>query len=58
MRKFAPRELWSHELAMARIANQKSWEEYKALSDVVLDNSGDLAHLQEQLALAWKTLQE
>ena len=48
----------SHELAMARIANQKSWEEYKALSDVVLDNSGDLAHLQEQLALAWKTLQE
>lgn len=27
-------------------------------SDVVLDNSGDLAHLQEQLALAWKTLQE
>lgn len=48
----------SHELAMARIANQKSWEEYKAMSDVVLDNSGDLAHLQEQLALAWKTLQE
>ena len=48
----------SHELAMARIANQKSWEEYKALSDVVLDNSGDLAHLQEQLALAWRTLQE
>lgn len=48
MRKFAAQRVMerdgvSHELAMARIANQKSWEEYKALSDVVLDNSGDLA---------------
>ena len=47
MRKFAPRELWNGmvsamDLPVARIANQNSWEEYKALSDVVLDNSGVL----------------
>lgn len=37
-------------LAEARIANQKSWEEYAAVADVVIDNSKDLPYLQTQLA--------
>lgn len=41
----------TYELAMARISNQKSWEEYKAKADVVIDNSGDFSHLQEQMRL-------
>lgn len=41
----------TYELAMARISNQKSWEEYKAKADIVIDNSGDIAHLQEQMRL-------
>lgn len=39
----------TYELAKARIANQKSWEEYKAAASTVIDNSKDLAHLEEQL---------
>lgn len=44
----------TYDLAMARIANQKSWEEYKAKADVIIDNSRDLAYLQEQIRLLLK----
>lgn len=40
----------TYELAKARIANQKSWEEYKQSADIVIDNSKDLAYLQGQLS--------
>lgn len=40
----------TYELAKARIANQKSWEEYKQAADTVIDNSKDLAYLQGQLS--------
>ena len=46
----------TYELAKARIANQKSWEEYKACADHVIDNSKDLDHLQTQLDALLKTL--
>ena len=46
----------TYELAKARIANQKSWEEYKAAADAVIDNSKDLSYLEGQLAEILKTL--
>lgn len=46
----------SYELAKARIANQKSWEEYKQAANAVIDNSKDLEHLNAQLAEILKTL--
>lgn len=46
----------SKEIAEARMANQKSWEEYQALSDLVLDNSKDTAHLQKQVTQALQTI--
>lgn len=46
----------TYELAKARIANQKSWEEYKQAADTVIDNSKDLAYLQGQLYELLKTI--
>ncbi|MGN0134635.1 MAG: dephospho-CoA kinase [Anaerotignum sp.] len=46
----------TYELAKARIANQKSWEEYKQAADTVIDNSKDLAYLQGQLSELLKTI--
>ena len=46
----------SHELALARIANQKSWEEYRNAADLVIDNSGTLESLQVQLDTILKNL--
>lgn len=46
----------TYELAKARIANQKSWEEYKQAADAVIDNSKDLEHLEGQLVEILKTL--
>ena len=46
----------TYELAKARIANQKSWEEYKAAADAVIDNSKDLSYLEGQLNEILKTL--
>lgn len=46
----------SHELALARIANQKSWEEYRNAADLVIDNSGTLESLQAQLDTILKNL--
>lgn len=44
--------------ARARIAAQASREQRLAIADVVLDNSGDLPHLEEQVAELWRELQE
>lgn len=46
----------SHELALARIANQKSWEEYRNAADLVIDNSGTIDALQTQLDVILKNL--
>lgn len=46
----------TYELAKARIANQKKWEEYKAAANAVIDNSKDFLHLEGQLAELLKTL--
>ena len=46
----------TYELAKARIANQKSWDEYKAAASVVIDNSKDLAYLESQMAEVLKML--
>lgn len=45
----------TYEQAKARIANQKSWEEYKQAADVIIDNSKDLDYLQKQLSEILKT---
>ena len=46
----------TYELAKARIANQKSWEEYKQAADAVIDNSKDLPYLESQLEEILKKL--
>ena len=46
----------TYELAKARISNQKTWEEYKAVANAVIDNSKDLAHLEDQLTELLKTM--
>ena len=46
----------SYELAKARIANQKSWEEYRSAASTVIDNSKDLVHLKEQMSEVLKLL--
>ena len=46
----------TYELAKARIANQKSWDEYKAAASVVIDNSKDLVYLESQMAKVLKML--
>lgn len=48
----------SHESAMARIANQKDWEEYAAGADFILDNSGDMTQLEQQLQNAIQGIAE
>lgn len=55
-RRVMERDGISYELAKARIANQKSWEEYKQAASVVIDNSKDLAYLQGQLDEILKTI--
>ncbi len=46
----------TYALAKARIANQKSWEEYENAADTVIDNSGDLPFLQKQIEQLLKTI--
>ena len=46
----------TYELAQARIANQKSWDEYKQAADAVIDNSKDLPYLENQLKDILKTI--
>lgn len=48
----------TYETAMARIANQKSWEEYRERADVVIDNSGDISGLSSQLEKLIKKMGE
>lgn len=50
------RDAVTYELAKARIANQKSWEEYQNAADTVIDNSGDLSFLQVQIEELLKTI--
>ncbi|MBA3745157.1 dephospho-CoA kinase [Sporichthya sp.] len=44
--------------AAARMAAQASREQRLAVADVVLDNSGDLPQLEEQVAELWREVQE
>ena len=39
----------SKDLALKRIASQKSWSEYKKYADVIIDNSSDLNSVIEQI---------
>lgn len=45
------------EQARARIAAQATREQRRAIADVVIDNSGDIASLDRQVAELWKTLE-
>lgn len=44
---------FSEEDARARVAAQATREERRAIADVVLDNSGDLDHLEGEVERAW-----
>ncbi|HUR74592.1 MAG TPA: dephospho-CoA kinase [Sporichthya sp.] len=48
----------SREDAAARMAAQAARDQRLAVADVVLDNSGDLQQLEEQVAELWRELQE
>jgi dephospho-CoA kinase len=48
----------TREDAAARMAAQATREQRLALADVVLDNSGDLPQLEEQVAELWRELQD
>lgn len=41
------------EQAANRIKNQKTWQEYRRFADKVIDNSRDLAYVQEQMEKIW-----
>lgn len=43
------RDSLTYKQAQSRIDNQKSWEEYKSCADFVIDNSRDIAFLEEQI---------
>lgn len=55
-RRVMERDGISYESAKARISNQKSWEEYRAAADAVIDNSRDIPFLQAQLNEILKTI--
>lgn len=58
LRRIMERDGVSMETAQARIASQKSWEEYRNASDRVIDNSRDIAFVEEQLCHLVKKLEQ
>ncbi|AMJ40492.1 dephospho-CoA kinase [Anaerotignum propionicum] len=48
-RRVMQRDGITYETAKARIANQKSWEEYKSYAHEVIDNSDTLENVQKQV---------
>lgn len=48
---------FTEEDARARISRQASREERLAIADFVIDNSGDLEHLREQVDRCWEWIQ-
>jgi len=48
---------FSEEDARARIASQASREDRLAIADRVVDNSGDLVHLEAQISQVWEWMQ-
>lgn len=49
VKRIMERESITEEQARKRIASQKSWEEYKALGAVIIDNSSDDENVEHQL---------
>lgn len=49
VKRIMERDSITEEQARERIASQKTWEEYKALGAVVIDNSSDDENVEEQL---------
>ncbi len=48
----------SAETAQARIASQKSWEEYQEAADKIIDNSRDIAFVEEQISQLVKNIEQ
>ncbi|MFO8056254.1 MAG: dephospho-CoA kinase, partial [bacterium] len=57
-RRVALRDGLSGDDVMARIKSQWSDDERAALADFVIDNSGDLDHLREQVDEVWRKITE
>lgn len=53
-RRVMQRDGITYETAKARIANQKSWEEYESYAQEVIDNSDTLEKVQEQISILMK----
>ena len=49
IKRIIERDSITEEQARKRIASQKSWEEYKALGAVIIDNSSDDENVENQL---------
>lgn len=58
LRRIMERDGVSMETAQARIASQKSWEEYRNASDRIIDNSRDIAFVEDQLCRLMKNLEQ
>ena len=56
IQRLISRNGYSHAAAEARIAAQASREDRRTASDVVLDNTGNVAQLREQIAALWDEL--
>lgn len=58
LKRIMERDRVCEETAQARIASQKSWEEYRNAADKVIDNSRDIAFAEEQVSQLVKKLEQ
>ncbi|MCI8703360.1 MAG: dephospho-CoA kinase [Anaerotignum sp.] len=58
MNRIIERDGVSAETAQARIASQKSWEEYQEAADKIIDNSRDIAFVEEQISQLVKNIEQ
>lgn len=54
LNRIMDRDSISEEHGKNRIASQKTWDEYKAEADIIIDNNGNLAQLREQVIKNYK----
>lgn len=58
LKRIIERDKISIETAQARIASQKSWEEYYKAADKVIDNSKDIAFAEDQVTQLLKNIEQ
>lgn len=58
LRRIMERDGINEETAAARIASQKSWEEYRNAADRIIDNSSDIFSVEKQLSRLIQNLEQ